>query len=92
MAASELGDSIRGVVLLNSAGQFGDQRKISLEEESNKESISKKYLLKPLKEALQRVILQFLFWQAKQPSRVESVLKSVSFLFLFIESNVLMME
>lgn len=77
MAASELSDAVRGVVLLNSAGQFGNQAQTA--EERGEESIPKKYLLNPLKEALQRVILGFLFWQAKQPSRVESVLKSVSF-------------
>ncbi|XP_078438773.1 alpha/beta-Hydrolases superfamily protein [Wolffia australiana] len=73
MAASELGESVRGVVLLNSAGQFENQGKTS----SGEEKTTKKSLLKPLQDALQRVILGFLFWQAKQPARVESVLKSV---------------
>ncbi|CAA7397740.1 unnamed protein product [Spirodela intermedia] len=75
MAASELSDAVRGVILLNSAGQFENQSQRA--EDRSEESIPKKYLLNPLKEALQRVILGFLFWQAKQPSRVESVLKSV---------------
>jgi len=34
--------------------------------------------VKPLKEAFQRVVLGFLFWQSKQPARVEKVLKSVT--------------
>uniref|UniRef100_A0A1D1XI43 Putative hydrolase yugF n=2 Tax=Anthurium amnicola TaxID=1678845 RepID=A0A1D1XI43_9ARAE len=75
MTASELPDKVRGVVLLNSAGQFGDRSQQP--DKNDGETVLKKYLLKPLKEAFQRIILGFLFWQAKQPSRIESVLKSV---------------
>lgn len=65
---------VRGVVLLNSAGQFGDASTTTSEPE---ETGLKKYILDPLKVFFQRIVLGFLFWQAKQPARVESVLKSV---------------
>lgn len=74
MAAAHLPELVRGVVLLNSAGQFGDANIATNETE---ETGLKKYILNPLKEIFQRVVLGFLFWQAKQPARVESVLKSV---------------
>lgn len=74
VAAESLKDQVKGVVLLNSAGQFGDSITATAESEEN---ILQKFVLKPLKEAFQRVVLGFLFWQAKQPARVESVLKSV---------------
>ncbi|KAL1569482.1 pheophytinase, chloroplastic [Salvia divinorum] len=74
VAAASLQDQAKGIVLLNSAGQFGDAASPTTETEENG---VQKYVLKPLKEAFQRVALGFLFWQAKQPARVESVLKSV---------------
>ncbi|KAK6125680.1 hypothetical protein DH2020_040572 [Rehmannia glutinosa] len=43
----------------------------------SEENVLQKFVLKPLKEIFQRVFLGFLFWQAKQPARIESVLKSV---------------
>lgn len=67
-------DKVRGVVLLNSAGQFGDA---NIEDKEIEETGIDKYFLKPVKETFQRVVLGFLFWQAKRPARVESVLKSV---------------
>ncbi|XP_015950979.1 pheophytinase, chloroplastic [Arachis duranensis] len=74
VSAAALQELVSGVVLLNSAGQFGDGNKQS---ESSKETPLAKFVLKPLKEAFQRVVLGFLFWQAKQPARIVSVLKSV---------------
>ncbi|KAG6397364.1 hypothetical protein SASPL_143531 [Salvia splendens] len=74
VAAASLQDQAKGVVLLNSAGQFGDAASPATETEEN---VVQKYILKPLKDAFQRVALGFLFWQAKQPARVEYVLKSV---------------
>lgn len=74
MAAASLRDQVRGVTLLNSAGQFGDAIPDNSESE---ETALQKFILKPLKEIFQRVFLGFLFWQAKQPARIESVLKSV---------------
>jgi hypothetical protein len=77
-AATETPDLVRGVALLNSAGQFADKPAAAApteeEEESNPLS---RFVVKPLKEAFQRVVLGFLFWQSKQPARVEKVLKSV---------------
>lgn len=79
VAAVGFPDQVVGLALLNSAGQFGNPNEKMDESE---ESILQKFVLKPLKEVFQRVVLGFLFWQAKQPARIESVLKSVSFLLL----------
>lgn len=73
--AANLPEKVTGVVLLNSAGQFGDADPKAAESEDNP---LQKFILKPLKEAFQRIVLGFLFWQAKQPARIVSVLKSVS--------------
>nr|AFK41677.1 unknown [Lotus japonicus] len=74
ISATGLPELVNGVVLLNSAGQFGDGNK---ESKTSEETSLQKFILKPLKEVFQRVVLGFLFWQAKQPARIESVLKSV---------------
>lgn len=71
---ASLPEKVTGVVVLNSAGQFGDADPKATESEDNP---LQKFILKPLKEAFQRVVLGFLFWQAKQPARIVSVLKSV---------------
>ena len=72
--AAELPEQVVGVALLNSAGQFGDIKGETIKSE---ETVLQAYFLKPLKEIFQRIVLGFLFWQAKQPARIESVLKSV---------------
>ncbi|XP_004509280.1 uncharacterized protein [Cicer arietinum] len=74
IAATGLPEFVTGVALLNSAGQFGDGNK---ERITSEETPLQKFFLKPLKEVFQRVVLGFLFWQSKQPARIESVLKSV---------------
>ncbi|KAK2657165.1 hypothetical protein Ddye_010217 [Dipteronia dyeriana] len=74
VAAAGLPEQVAGVALLNSAGQFGDANKINNQSE---ESTLQKIFLKPLKEIFQRIVLGFLFWQAKQPARIRSVLESV---------------
>ncbi|WCJ24950.1 alpha/beta-Hydrolases superfamily protein [Euphorbia peplus] len=74
MSAVGLPEQVTGLVLLNSAGQFGSANG---EPKQLEESSLQKYILKPLKEIFQRVVLGFVFWQSKQPARVESVLKSV---------------
>lgn len=74
VAAVGFPEQVVGLALLNSAGQFGNPNEKMDESE---ESILQKFVLKPLKEVFQRVVLGFLFWQAKQPARIESVLKSV---------------
>ncbi|XP_020599181.1 pheophytinase, chloroplastic [Phalaenopsis equestris] len=72
---AELPQLVRGLVLLNTAGQFGDSnRKPAINDEG---SVLYKYMVNPVKQVFQRVALGFLFWQWKQPARVESVLKSV---------------
>lgn len=77
--AGYLPEQVIGVALLNSAGQFGNPDSTS----SNvvNETTLQKSVLKPLKELFQRIALGFLFWQAKQPARIESVLKSVCSLY-----------
>ena len=79
VAAVGIPEQVVGLALLNSAGQFGNPNEKMDESE---ESVLQKFVLKPLKEVFQRVVLGFLFWQAKQPARIESVLKSVSFMLL----------
>lgn len=79
VAATGLPELVNGVALLNSAGQFGNG---SSESKKSEESPLQKLILKPLKEIFQRIVLGFLFWQAKQPARIESVLKSVGHLIL----------
>ncbi|KAF3952418.1 hypothetical protein CMV_022017 [Castanea mollissima] len=74
VAAAGLPEQVVGVALLNSAGQFGNANSKSNESE---ETLLQKAIVKPLKEIFQRIVLGFLFWQAKQPARIESVLKSV---------------
>lgn len=74
VSAAALKDQVKGVVLLNSAGQFGDA---SSGTNDSEETALQKFMVKPLKEIFQRVVLGFLFWQAKKRARIESVLKSV---------------
>ncbi|KAJ3692494.1 hypothetical protein LUZ60_012844 [Juncus effusus] len=75
LTAAEKSELTKGVVLLNSAGQFGDPNKKP--EKTEGENAINKFVIKPLKEVLQRVVLGFVFWQSKQPARIEKVLKSV---------------
>lgn len=93
MVAAEASlEQVVGVALLNSAGQFGDVQNATTVSE---ESVLQKFIVKPVKELFQRVVLGFLFWQAKQPARIESVLKSVcqvppvDFFFFFGSNSVL---
>lgn len=72
--AAELPEQVVGIALLNSAGQFGD---VNGETTQPEETALQAYFLKPLKEIFQRIVLGFLFWQAKQPARIKSVLNSV---------------
>ncbi|XP_071711113.1 pheophytinase, chloroplastic [Rutidosis leptorrhynchoides] len=75
VAAEAMQQQVVGIALLNSAGQFGSPDDATTTE--TEDSPLQKFLVKPLKEVFQRIVLGFLFWQAKQPARVESVLKSV---------------
>ncbi|KAK6922700.1 Alpha/beta hydrolase fold-1 [Dillenia turbinata] len=74
VSAAGLPERVVGVALLNTAGQFGDPNS---EIEKTEDSILQKFIVKPLKEIFRRIVLGFLFWQAKKPARIESVLKSV---------------
>ncbi|KAL1818264.1 hypothetical protein DCAR_0414542 [Daucus carota subsp. sativus] len=74
LTAEALPEQIVGVALLNSAGQFGNP----IDETVEPTELSfGSTVLAPVKDIFQRVVLGFLFWQAKQPARIESVLKSV---------------
>lgn len=77
ITAAALPEQVVGLVLLNSAGQFGDTKAKTTKSE---ETFLQKSVLKPLKQIFQRVVLGVLFWQAKQPARIESVLKNVCYL------------
>lgn len=74
--AAELEQQVLGLVLLNSAGQFGSPSAQNTNTEE--QSIVNKFIINPVKEVLQRIILSFVFWQSKQPARIESVLKTVN--------------
>ncbi|KAG9452704.1 hypothetical protein H6P81_005608 [Aristolochia fimbriata] len=75
VTAAELPELVCGLVLLNSAGQFSNPS--GMVDQGVEDTALQKFLLRPLKEIFQRAALGFLFWQSKQPSRIESVLKSV---------------
>lgn len=77
IAAVGLPEQVVGLALLNSAGQFGDTKAKTTK---SGETFLQKFILKPLKEIFQRVVLGVLFWQSKQPGRIESVLKNVCYL------------
>ncbi|MBA0643291.1 hypothetical protein Goklo_027601 [Gossypium klotzschianum] len=55
VAAVGLPEQVVGLALLNSAGQFGDAKAKTMESE---ETFLQKFVLKPLKEVFQRVVLQ----------------------------------
>lgn len=74
VTAVGLPEQVVGVALLNSAGQFGDG---NVKANESEETLVEKFILKPLKESFQRIVLGVLFWQAKQPARIESVLKNI---------------
>lgn len=80
MTAAESAQHVRGVVLLNSAGQF--ENPSEQPKNNEEETVLQKFVFNTLKEFIQRIILGFLFWQAKQPARVEKVLKSVQYFSL----------
>ncbi|XVF59654.1 hypothetical protein PTKIN_Ptkin07bG0293100 [Pterospermum kingtungense] len=74
ITAVAMPEQVVGLVLLNNAGQFGGTKAKTTKSE---ETFLQKAVLKPLKQIFQRVVLGVLFWQAKQPARIESVLKNV---------------
>ncbi|XP_057829492.2 pheophytinase, chloroplastic isoform X2 [Cryptomeria japonica] len=75
ITAADCSEYVSAVAILNSAGQFGnpeDQAKNDKEE-----TAIQRIIINPLKNLFQRAVLSFAFWQAKQPSRIMSILKSV---------------
>ncbi|WOL01144.1 pheophytinase, chloroplastic-like [Canna indica] len=67
LAAVESSQLARGIVLLNSAGRFGNPSEQHKNNEGESETALQKLVVYPLKEVIQRIVLGFLFWQAKQP-------------------------
>eukprot|EP00252_Welwitschia_mirabilis_P006908 TRINITY_DN1785_c0_g1_i1.p1 TRINITY_DN1785_c0_g1~~TRINITY_DN1785_c0_g1_i1.p1 ORF type:complete len:305 (-),score=16.53 TRINITY_DN1785_c0_g1_i1:628-1542(-) len=74
VTAADNPENVRGVAILNSAGQFRNPEK--QDSDAQEPSVLQK-LLNPAKTLIQRVLLQFAFWQAKQRSRIQSVLQNV---------------
>ncbi|XP_069150505.1 uncharacterized protein [Solanum lycopersicum] len=73
LAAAALPDKIRGVSLLNSAGRFGDDVSTT---DKTEESALHKFIVKPMEEIFQRVVVRSAFWITMQPVQIEAVLKS----------------
>ena len=79
-------DLVSGLVLLNASGQFessAPEEKLGDETPEKdvvemEESILSRLFIFPIKNTVQRLTILFAFWQAKQPARIESVLRNVS--------------
>jgi pimeloyl-ACP methyl ester carboxylesterase len=77
-------DQVSGLVLMNAAGQFESSDQKLGEETPEKdvvemeESLLKRLFFTPIKDTVQKYTILFAFWQAKQPARIESVLRNVS--------------
>ncbi|KAL2902081.1 Pheophytinase chloroplastic [Bienertia sinuspersici] len=76
--AATLPEKVVGVVLLNSAGQFGDP---SAKPDEPEENVLEKFIIKPFKDIFQRVVLGFCF------GRQSSQLASNRFLKVYINSS-----
>ncbi|KAH9319865.1 hypothetical protein KI387_021634, partial [Taxus chinensis] len=75
ITAADCPEFVSAVAILNSAGQFGNPAE---ETKNDKEETAiQRIIISPLKNLVQRAVLSFAFWQAKQPARITSVLKSV---------------
>lgn len=79
-------DLVSGLVLLNASGQFessspneklGDETP-EKEVVEMEESVLSRIFISPIKNTVQKFTIFFAFWQAKQPKRIESVLRNVS--------------
>lgn len=75
ITAADYPEFVSGVAILNSAGQFRNPKEQS--KKDVEETAIQRIIINPLKNLVQRAVLTFAFWQAKQPARVQSVLKSV---------------
>ncbi|XP_024369572.1 uncharacterized protein [Physcomitrium patens] len=78
-------DLVSGLVLLNASGQFessspneklGDETP-EKEVVEMEESVLSRIFISPIKNTVQKFTIFFAFWQAKQPKRIESVLRNV---------------
>ncbi|KAG0581452.1 hypothetical protein KC19_4G253000 [Ceratodon purpureus] len=82
-AAAANPDLVSGLVLLNASGQFESSDQKLGEETPEKdvvemeESLLKRIFITPIKDTVQKYSILFAFWQAKQPARIESVLRNV---------------
>ena len=83
-AAAAYPDLVSGLVLLNASGQFESSNQKLGEETPEKdvveleESLLSRLFITPIKNTVQKYSILFAFWQAKQPARIESVLRNVS--------------
>ncbi|XP_049383019.1 pheophytinase, chloroplastic-like [Solanum stenotomum] len=73
LAAAALPDQVRGVSLLNSAGRFGDDISTT---DKTEETALHKFIVKPVEEIFQRVVVRSAFWITMRPDQIEAVLKS----------------
>lgn len=86
-AAAAYPDLVSGLVLLNASGQFESSDQKLGEETPEKdvvetqESVLNRLLITPIKDTVQKYSILFAFWQAKQPARIESVLRNVCAFF-----------
>ncbi|XP_059293172.1 pheophytinase, chloroplastic-like [Lycium ferocissimum] len=73
LAAAALPDQVKGVSLLNSAGRFGDDISTT---DKTEETALHKFIVKPVEEIFQRVVVRLAFWLTMRPDHIEAQLKS----------------
>ncbi|KAJ8545813.1 hypothetical protein K7X08_018396 [Anisodus acutangulus] len=73
LAAAALPDQVKGVSLLNSAGRFGNDIGTT---DKTEETALHKFIVKPVEEIFQRVVVRLAFWLTMQPDHIEGQLKS----------------
>ncbi|XP_016505954.1 uncharacterized protein LOC107823753 isoform X2 [Nicotiana tabacum] len=72
-AAALPAEQVKGVSLLNSAGQFGDDVTTT---DKTEETALHKFIVRPVEEIFQRVVVGLAFWLTMQPAQIEAQLKS----------------
>lgn len=87
-AAALPAEQVKGVSLLNSAGQFGDDVTTT---DKTEETALHKFIVRPVEEIFQRVVVGLAFWLTMQPAQIEAQLKSgvCCFLAKFSSTNFL---
>ncbi|XP_060195385.1 pheophytinase, chloroplastic-like [Lycium barbarum] len=73
LAAAALLDQVKGVSLLNSAGRFGDDISTT---DKTEETALHKFIVMPVEENFQRVVVRLAFWLTMRPDHIEAQLKS----------------